>query len=184
MEEIGITPQNIQLCWQENGGPKIEPTASSVLLDAQISDYILRRDRASRWKNKCGMSSDDIDMLLGHSLNGKSYYMRRVRRDAFLLPEHLNTLAELNENYHYHADYQLQISLSDESQEEIPLPKAGVRIICNNTDHPIRKRICFRTSEPGDYMTFQASPGVLAQVNVQSSPFNMQDSRSSSASGS
>lgn len=184
MEGIGITPQNIQLCWQENGGPKIEPTASSVLLDAQISDYILRHDRASRWKNKCGMSSDDIDMLLGHSLNGKSYYMRRVRRDAFLLPEHLNTLAELNENYHYHADYQPQISLSDESQEEIPLPKAGVRIICNNTDHPIRKRICFRTSEPGDYMTFQASPGVLAQVNVQSSPFNMQDSRSSSASGS
>lgn len=184
MEGIGITPQNIQLCWQENGGPKIEPTASSVLLDAQISDYILRRDRASRWKNKCGMSSDDIDMLLGHSLNGKSYYMRRVRRDAFLLPEHLNTLAELNENYHYHADDQPQISLSDESQEEIPLPKAGVRIICNNTDHPIRKRICFRTSEPGDYMTFRASPGVLAQVNVQSIPFNMQDSRSSSASGS
>ena len=184
MEEIGITPQNIQLCWQENGGPKIEPTASAVLLDAQISDYILRRDRASRWKNKCGMSSDDIDMLLGHSLNGKSYYMRRVRRDAFLLPEHLNTLAELNENYHYHADDQPQISLSDESQEEIPLPKAGVRIIRNNTDHPIRKRICFRTSEPGDYMTFQASPGVLAQVNVQSTPFNMQDSRSSSASGS
>ena len=184
MEGIGITPQNIQLCWQENGGPKIEPTASSVLLDAQISDYILRRDRASRWKNKCGMSSDDIDMLLGHSLNGKSYYMRRVRRDAFLLPEHLNTLAELNENYHYHADDQPQISLSDESQEEIPLPKAGVRIIRNNTDHPIRKRICFRTSEPGDYMTFQASPGVLAQVNVQSIPFNMQDSRSSSASGS
>ncbi len=123
-------------------------------------------------------------MLLGHSLNGKSYYMRRVRRDAFLLPEHLNTLAELNENYHYHADDQPQISLSDESQEEIPLPKAGVRIIRNNTDHPIRKRICFRTSEPGDYMTFQASPGVLAQVNVQSIPFNMQDSRSSSASGS
>ncbi|BCK78176.1 hypothetical protein MM35RIKEN_03680 [Vescimonas fastidiosa] len=50
MEGIGITPQNIQLCWQENGGPKIELTASSVLLDAQISDYILRRDRASRWK--------------------------------------------------------------------------------------------------------------------------------------
>ena len=184
MGEIGITPETLMLYWQESGNAELDPAAGETLTDAKLSDYIMRRDRASRWKNKCGMSSDDIDMLLGHSLNGKSYYMRRVRRDAFLLPEHLNTLAELNENYHYYADYQPQISLSDESQEEIPLPKAGVRIIRNNTDHPIRKRICFRTSEPGDYMTFRVSPGVLAQVNVQSTPFNMQDSRSSSASGS
>lgn len=179
MEAIGITPETLTQYWQESGGPKIEPTEGETLLDAQISDYILRRDRASRWKNKCGMSSDDIDMLLGHSLTRKSYYMSRVRRNAFLLPENLNHLAELNENYHYHADDQPKILLTDETQEEIPLPKAGVRIIRNNTNHPIKKRLCFWTNEPGDHMIFRASPGVLPQLHVQSSPFNMQDSPSS-----
>ena len=60
---------------QESGNAELDPAAGETLADAKLSDYIMRRDRASRWKNVCGMSSAEIDMLLGHKINGVNTYM-------------------------------------------------------------------------------------------------------------
>ena len=36
-----------------------------------LSAYILRRDCATRWAFRCGLSLDTIDILLGHARYGR-----------------------------------------------------------------------------------------------------------------
>lgn len=183
MAEIGITPETLMLYRQESGNAELEPTASETLMDAKLSDYIMRRDRASRWKNACGMNSTEIDMLLGHKISGVSAYMQRKYRNEFILPENLDRLAELNENFRYHPDILPKISLTDRSAEAIPLPPNRVRIIRNDTDHPIEILLNLQTIEPGDSIIEGGTYICRPQASVHSLPVSMKNPRPAIGTG-
>ena len=177
MGEIGITPETLMLYRQESGNAELDPAAGETLADAKLSDYIMRRDRASRWKNVCGMSSAEIDMLLGHKINGVNTYMHRKCRNEFTQPENLDRLAELNENFRYHPDIPPEISLTDRSAETIPLPPRRVQIIRNNSDHPIEVLLNLQTIEPGDSIIERGASACRPEASVQSLPVSMKNPR-------
>ena len=177
MGEIGITPETLMLYRQESGNAELDPAAGETLADAKLSDYIMRRDRASRWKNVCGMSSAEIDMLLGHKINGVNTYMHRKCRNEFTQPENLDRLAELNENFRYHPDIPPEISLTDRSAEIIPLPPRRVQIIRNNSDHPIEVLLNLQTIEPGDSIIERGASACRPEASVQSLPVSMKNPR-------
>ena len=102
MQVIDITSQTLVQYWaamedDEDGTDNRDTPEPNQM--ARLTDYILRRDRASRWKNLCAMSSENIDTLLGHTMSSKSRYRYKIIRNAFSQKSNLDRLAELNENY-------------------------------------------------------------------------------------
>ena len=144
---------------------------------ATISDYIMRRDRASRWKNVCGMSSAATDTRLGQKITGVKTYTHRKCRNEFTQPESLDRLAELNENFRYHPDIPPEILLTDRSAEIIPLPPRRVQIIRNNSDHPIEVLLNLQTIEPGDSIIERGASACRPETSVQSLPVSIKNPR-------
>lgn len=160
LEDIGITRADMTCYWDE--AQRVEAVGQEVSRSS-ITDYIMRRDRASRWKNLCGLSSADIDMLLGHRTSSNSRYERSNKRKRFALKENLDRLAELNENYAYDNRGLPCILLRDAEAAPLTLPPCLGQEIHNNSDGPMTIRFSGHTVEPGDELILRtpAEPHVI-----------------------
>ena len=155
--ETGISREDLMQYWDE--AQRVLPSGQDISRIGALTDYIMRRDRASRWKNVCGMRSADVDMLLGHRIATDSRYETNNRRSKFALKDNLDRLAELNENYFYDGSRYPIITLS-EIDGTVNLPPSLMREMQNNTDHPITLRLSLQTLEPGDDVIVTTTPAM------------------------
>lgn len=149
-QAIGIKPQNLVQYWAVSGGDENSADSPESNQMARLTDYILRRDRASRWKNLCAMNSEDIDTLLGHTMSGKSRYYYNLKRNAFSQKSNLDRLAELNENYPPDRARVVPILEDTATAEYTDIPAARNIDLRNDLSKPVTIRIMAQTREPGD----------------------------------
>jgi hypothetical protein len=118
------------------------------LPDFDVAAYILRRNRASVWKNICGFTQDEIDYLLGH---------RRIQKGHRPFnPQDLDVLREwIRKNSRYDILPKISsnplhkpIQLVHGTEVEI-IPFNTVRL-ANVSLSPLRVTISIDAAEPGE----------------------------------
>ena len=77
------------------------PDKAYGLITHDICAYLLRRDFASRGRNICGLTSEELDKLLGHALTER---MAKWNQQDFALLEELRAVSQKLERYVYSTD--------------------------------------------------------------------------------
>ena len=112
-------------------------------LPTDITAYILRRNRASRWRNICGLSADSIDYLLGHVRHAAS-----SKPLDYSLPDMQRDIAAFLERDAYHSDDDTKVVALSGASDQHLVPYQHVRII-NDSDLPLQIRITGTANECG-----------------------------------
>lgn len=130
---------------------------------ADLSAYILRRDFASLAKNVMGLSSFEIDMLLGHK-----NYSRKVAHPDLRNPAELDRIRAAMERYIYSAEMSNNPSVSAVNLQ----PGADVSLISyqtiaavNSDTKPIHVVIDVVAIEPAAMIAFMANNSSAAMTN-------------------
>lgn len=113
-----------------------------------ICAYLLRHDWASRARNICGLTSPEIDYLLGHS----SSFSKRMRADL-REPEYQADLSQRLERYVHDASISQHPAVSPillEHGMDIDLPSFQEIQLVNNSDEPIFVDLDFFSAEAVD----------------------------------
>ena len=83
----------------------LEPDKSpDGIIETHVTAYLLRRDWASRASNICGLSSSDVDYLIGHSSAAdpiKDYANEDVQRDISMMLERYVVCPELSRHPYF-----------------------------------------------------------------------------------
>ena len=139
-----------------------------------IAAYIIRRDRAARWKNICGFTPPDIDAFLGHKI---SAYVPSTRKslDTYKISTTLERLAELNENYVYNPEmsgHPLYAPIRLSKVKRVSLHPHCAQVIINDTDEEIELDICLQAEEPGEELTVIYADDAGAVIDPSNTFYN------------
>ena len=123
-----------------------------------VTAYILRRDRASRWDDTCGLTSKEIDYYLGHAQDDPIRKYSRYGR-----PEYLKEVSKKLEQYVYNAEYSKHPGLEPisitEDKGEIKGSLSGKSRFRNDRDDPVLVIVTFSAALNGETVSMSGPKG-------------------------
>lgn len=136
-----------------------------------INSYILRRDYASRAKNICGMTTDEIDALLGHKrqTGNKRGQVNYANND-----EQVKTSRKL-ERFVFDPKMSLNPEFSPiklEADKDLNLIPYNAYTFCNLSDQPLWIELSVRAKEPDEKITLIAPGAANPHVDYYSRSFS------------
>lgn len=171
--ECGLTPE---MLYDFRALMSVEPDFYiSGKINNDITAYILRRDRAARWKNICGLSPVDTDVFLGHVISAP-VPSKRKSKDSYKTHDTLEKLVELNENYVYNPEMSghplyAPIRLSDMKGRIVFNPHCGQAVV-NDTDQEIEVKIHLLAEEPGEPLVVIYPDNSSVDIHPENTLFN------------
>ena len=136
--------------------------------DTDIIAYILRKDRATRWLNECGLNCVDVDYLLGHKID-----LPRSQMPNFKTPAHHLEIAPYLENYVYdpkitaHPFFSPVILQSGEKRDLGPA--VGYTFRCAGPGKG-KMHLQFNTREVGAVIEVRVPKGIVPKANIHTLP--------------
>lgn len=136
-----------------------------LLASEDLSAYILRRDCATRWAFRCGLSLDTIDILLGHARYGRKSGCVEYRDTRWL-----TEIAYAIERYVHVPEYSaapkyMPYLLSCGTIDiQTPYPTYCYR---NTGSQPVQISIAITAQEPGEAITLCCSGAVVHAIHAQ-----------------
>ena len=130
-----------------------------------LGAYILRRDRASRWRNFCGISPLLIDVFLGH----RNKTPKRKRADL-RLEEVQNDIARCLERYVYNPKISNNPAFAPISVihgTDLLLTQFGCYRIKNDSDKPLNLHLDIEASEPNESVTIIAPKAAMKKPTIR-----------------
>ena len=119
----------------------------SINLD--VTSYILRRDYASRARNICGLSNDEIDALLGHK---RMWGVKRSQVNTARTDDQAK-IAEKLERFVYNPEISLNPEFAPISlflDQDMTLIPFNAYVFRNDSNLPLWVELCLTASEPDE----------------------------------
>lgn len=149
LEECGLDETFIN----DSDKDRIKCGDSKMYGPYEVSAYILRRDFASRAKNICGFSSNEIDWYLGHSSHDSSnakidFASEKILKKIFLKLERFVYDFQQTTNPGWHP-----VDVSESEIFELEFPRFKL-----TSSKRVRVKIYAETCEPGENLTIKSRP--------------------------
>jgi len=133
-----------------------------------IAAHILRRNRASIWRNYCGYTQEELDYALGH-VNRKG----KFEKDNVLDPKTFVKLAYKNSRYDMFPEYSINPKHKPfciEKGKEISMIPFDVFRVKNDTDSDLELEFDFLAMEANEIITIETPEGTECNFNLRSTP--------------
>ena len=136
----------------------LRPDRDLDMVSTTVVSYVLRHDYASRAKNICGLTNDEIDALLGHK---RSANARRNGIDL-ALPDHQKLVAQKMERFVFDPAISLNPAndpIRLKANERISLIPYNAYRFANEGNEPLTVDLDIYAAEPDELICFHINAG-------------------------